>query len=167
MIASFAPVVPERPRVLVLGSIPGVRSLQSQQYYAHPQNQFWRLMASVLGESPPPDYPERLAMLARHGIALWDVLARCEREGSLDSAIRAEQPNAIGALLQQHPSVSLVALNGRKAASSFRRHISTPGVIEVLELPSSSAANARTPFEQKCVQWCAMRATLDRSIPLR
>ncbi len=164
MIASFAPVVPAAPRVLVLGSIPGVRSLQSQQYYAHPQNQFWRLMASVLDEALPSDYGDRLAMLARHGVALWDVLASCEREGSLDAAIRGEQPNAIEGLLEHYPSINTVALNGRKAGSSFRKHITPLRPVTLLDLPSSSAANARLRFEQKCEQWCGMRAALGGGI---
>ncbi len=99
-------------------------------------------------------------MLNRHGIALWDVLARCERDGSLDSAIRAEQPNDIESLLQEHPSIRLIALNGRKAASSFRKHICLSPGVSVLELPSSSAANALQSFEEKCDQWLGLRTAL-------
>ncbi|MEM9605631.1 MAG: DNA-deoxyinosine glycosylase [Pseudomonadota bacterium] len=155
MISSFAPVVPAAPRVLMLGSMPGVRSLHEQQYYAHPQNQFWRLMAVVLDQAAvPPDYAARLAMLSDAGVALWDVLAECTREGSLDSAIRDERANDIGALLSGSPALRVVALNGRKAESSFARHVGyVPGVM-VVGLPSSSAANARLTFEAKAALWC-------------
>ena len=156
MIHSFAPVIPPSPKVLVLGSIPGVKSLEQQQYYAHPQNQFWRLMAAVLNRPEAPScYADRLAMLAEGGIALWDVLAQCERQGSLDSAIRDEQVNDIPSLLASAPSICAVALNGRKAESSFKRHIGhdVPN-IQVLPLPSSSAANARLRFDDKAAHWC-------------
>ncbi|MEM6988783.1 MAG: DNA-deoxyinosine glycosylase [Pseudomonadota bacterium] len=155
MIQSFAPVVPESPTVLVLGSIPGVKSLEHQQYYAHPQNQFWRLMARVLRKRDVPcDYSERLAMLADGGVALWDVLAQCEREGSLDSAIRDEHVNEIGSLLDSTPSIQAVALNGRKAESSFAKHIgSSVSGLAILLLPSSSAANAQLRLDDKAEIW--------------
>lgn len=155
MIQSFAPVVPSGAQLLVLGSIPGVRSLEVQKYYAHPQNQFWRLMARVLNQSAPPtQYDVRLAMLAEGGVALWDVLANCEREGSLDSAIRDERPNDIATLLARTPSIRSIALNGRKAESCYKKYFSTMQLdVVVVSLPSSSAANARMRLEEKIVIW--------------
>lgn len=155
MIQSFPPVMPESPRLLVLGSMPGVRSLQQQQYYAHPQNQFWRLMAAVLGHADQPiGYADRLSMLRTRGVALWDVLSHCEREGSLDSAIRDEVPNRIAALIEGAPTIKAIALNGRKAETSFKRHIGVITGVTALPLPSSSAANARMRFDQKSTVWC-------------
>ncbi|MEM7379019.1 MAG: DNA-deoxyinosine glycosylase [Pseudomonadota bacterium] len=154
MISSFAPVVPAAPRVLVLGSMPGVRSLKDRQYYAHPQNQFWRLMAAVLGRgSVPTVYAARLSMLGDAGVALWDVLAECEREGSLDSAIRDERANDVRALVTCSPGIRAVALNGRKAESSFAKHIGPVPGVTVLGLPSSSAANAHLSFDAKAARW--------------
>ena len=95
-------------RALILGSMPGVKSLEAQQYYAHPQNRFWPMMAHLLGEALPSAYEERLAMLLRHHIALWDSIGSCEREGSLDSAIRNEQGNDFAALLQEYPGIRQV-----------------------------------------------------------
>ena len=106
-------------RALILGSMPGVKSLEAQQYYAHPQNRFWPMMAHLLGEELPSAYEEKLAMLLRHHIALWDSIGSCEREGSLDSAIRDEQGNDFAALLQEYPGIRAIYFNGGKSAQAF------------------------------------------------
>ena len=114
------PLVNADTRVLVLGSFPGVKSLQLQQYYAHPQNQFWRIMQSLWPDAPWPtdrDYARRCQCLLAQGVGVWDVYAQCEREGSLDSAIRSAQLNDFPALLQRCPRLSGVAHNG---GESFR-----------------------------------------------
>ena len=113
-------------RALILGSMPGVKSLEAQQYYAHPQNRFWPMMAHLLGEELPSAYEEKLAMLLRHHIALWDSIGSCEREGSLDSAIRNEQGNDFAALLQEYPGIRAIYFNGGKSAPCPRRVRPTP-----------------------------------------
>lgn len=126
MIQCLEPIVDERAKLFILGSMPGEQSLQLQQYYANPRNHFWRLMSEVLGCSLQGGYEERVKRLQEHGIALWDVLAECEREGSLDSAIRGERANDIGALLVRYSSIRAVCFNGGKAEQSFKRYLLAP-----------------------------------------
>ncbi len=113
------PAGSEEPRVLVLGSFPSRRSLEKGEYYGHERNHFWAIMGALCGFDPAGDYASRLAALARAGIALWDLIASCEREGSLDGDIRYEEPNPIVAYLAARPSIGRIALNGGKASSSF------------------------------------------------
>jgi TDG/mug DNA glycosylase family protein len=108
----FAPIADENSRILILGSMPSVASLRKGQYYGHPQNAFWRLMPALLGEPFTEDYAQRTAMLLRHGVALWDVLKSCEREGSLDSNIKRPEVNDFAAFFDAHPRISRVYLNG-------------------------------------------------------
>jgi len=159
--AALPLVIGPSPRALVLGSMPGRRSLAEQRYYAHPRNLFWGFMGELFDAGWEHPYEERLARLAQVGIALWDVLARCERPGSLDSAIvrASEVPNPIPALLDAHPTIALVACNGTKAHELFARHIlpSLPtGRVEVLRLPSTSPANASISLSTKRAAWNAL-----------
>ena len=117
-------MIAPQPRVLLLGTMPSVASLRAGEYYAHPRNAFWRIMAELGGADPTAPYAERLQALCGLGIALWDVLAACERSGSLDAAIvvASEAPNDIPGLLASHPTITLIGLNGQKAAQLFGRH---------------------------------------------
>lgn len=143
---SFAPVAASDSRLLILGSMPGVRSLQLQQYYGHPQNRFWPLLAALLGyQEVPAAYADRKRMLIDNRIALWDVLGCCEREGSLDADITGERPNDLAGFLQRHPQIHTICCNGGKAAAAFKkytRQLDLQG-ITVYCLPSTSPANAR------------------------
>lgn len=138
--------------------MPSARSLAAGEYYAHPQNAFWRLLAEVLQTPPPAGYAAQKAMAARAGIAVWDVLAACRRTGSMDSAIDAEseKANDIAALLARRPKIAAVALNGGRAKKCFARHIQLPENLpppRMLFLPSSSPANARMRFSEKAAAW--------------
>lgn len=148
--------------LLILGSMPGVESLRRQQYYGHPRNAFWSILSQLLsGEQPPASYQERIDMLQRAGIALWDVLAGCRRSGSLDSSIVAgsEIPNEIPALLRRCPGIARVACNGKRAHASFIRYISPilseeeRAELELISLPSTSPAYASMSRGEKCRQW--------------
>ena len=126
--------------------MPGVKSLEEQQYYAHPQNRFWPMMAYLLKEELPTDYPAKLSMLLRHHIALWDSIGSCEREGSLDSAIRNEKGNDFSALLQGYPKIRTICFNGGKSAQTFKRYnkeLMKRSDIAFHAMPSTSPANAR------------------------
>lgn len=153
-VRSFPPLVGPQPRVLVLGSMPGIASLNANRYYAHPRNQFWPMLGALLGFDPQADYAQRVQALHRAGIALWDVLAECERDGSLDSAIdtKSEQANAVPALLAAHPSIRTILLNGQKAATSLRRHHRAIG-IDTTTLPSTSPAHAGMTTAEKFARW--------------
>lgn len=152
---SFAPLVDDECRVLILGSMPGRRSLDMQEYYAHPQNRFWRLLALLLNEEMPLTYADKCALLLRHHIALWDTLGYCEREGSLDSDIKNEQPNAVCELLAAKPQIKAVFCNGGKAAAAFKRYFakSLPREVAVYYFSSTSPANARKRLENLAQEW--------------
>ncbi|MEI6001593.1 DNA-deoxyinosine glycosylase [Paraburkholderia bengalensis] len=152
MLRGFPPVVAESTHTLILGSFPGEASLAATQYYAHPRNQFWRLLGAVIGEPLPElDYPSRLERVLKHGIGVWDVLAACTREGSLDVAIRNATPNDFASLREYAPKLAKVCFNG-KTAGKFDKVIAAAGY-ETLVLPSSSPANAMLSFDQKLRLW--------------
>lgn len=152
MLVGLPPVVDERTRIVILGSFPGEASLVAQQYYAHPRNQFWRLMSAVTGE-PFADtgYDERLVRLLAHRIGLWDTVAACKREGSLDTAIRQAQANELSVLERHCPQLVRVCFNGKTSGKSEQR-FRTAG-FDTLVLPSSSPANAQMSFDDKLSIW--------------
>lgn len=143
----FAPSIDENCTHIILGSMPSVTSLGANQYYAHPQNRFWPLLAHILENTAAPvSYTERLQMLLRHHIALWDSIAVCEREGSLDSAIKNEQGNDFAALLEKYPHLHTICFNGGKSFQCFRKYnkqLLGRTDIQFYQLPSTSPANAR------------------------
>ena len=152
---SFSPVVGDSPRLLILGSMPGLESLRRKQYYGHPQNQFWRLLGEVVGaDLAALDYAARLDALTGRGIALWDTIKACEREGSLDSDICEEEPNAVARLVRE-TGIKAVFLNGGKAKQMFARHMAEdfPSSVAVIALPSSSPAAASIPYPEKLLRW--------------
>lgn len=151
-IRSFAPVADARARVLILGSIPGAASLAAGHYYAHPRNQFWRLLGAVLDEPLDSlDWSARYACLRARGIALWDVIEHCEREGSLDASIRDPAANDLPGLLARLPELEAVLFNGRTAARAAAT-VEAAGYGTVV-LPSSSPAHAGMSFEDKLARW--------------
>ncbi|QCP11916.1 DNA-deoxyinosine glycosylase [Pseudoduganella umbonata] len=155
LLTGLAPVIDSRTRILILGSFPGAASLAAQQYYAHPRNGFWRLVSALVNEdlfSLP--YSERLPRLLAHGIGLWDVLGACEREGSLDSAIRRPAANDFQRLHHLCPQLETVGFNGQ-ASGKFAPQFAAAGYRTVV-LPSSSPANAGMTFEQKLRVWSAL-----------
>ncbi len=138
VVRSFQPIFHESCRLLILGSCPSVESITRGENYGHPRNRFWPVMAALLGEPCPALYEDKKAMLLRHGIALWDIVHTCSREGSLDSAIRDVEANDIPALLHQCPLIKAIALNGSTAYRLFLRHIGRIDGITLLQLPSTS-----------------------------
>ena len=137
-------------RILVLGSMPGKESLRKGEYYAFRHNAFWRIMGEVYGFSPELPYGDRLAELRRNGVALWDVLAECERPGSLDSAIRAPRPNDIPGLVKRLPRLERILCNGGAARGYLHRFFPE---LEAERLPSTSPAAARWSYAQKLAAW--------------
>lgn len=155
MLTGLAPLVSRRTRLLILGSFPGVASLQAQQYYGHPQNHFWKILHAIWPSGPVPaganSYQKRSEWLLDRGLGVWDVYAACEREGSLDSSIRQPVVNDFSQILQQCPKLEAIAHNG---GESFKhaRHTSLLG-LPVYKLPSTSPANASWSFERKLAAW--------------
>lgn len=156
-VSSFAPLVPDHAKLLILGSMPGTTSLAATRYYAHPRNDFWPIIERHFGQTAPLDYASRIALLMQNGIALWDVLAHCEREGSLDQAIvgKSEHPNDIAALLTANPGIRSILFNGSAAWQSFHRHVAKRIHADVTlhRLPSTSPAHASRTREEKYALW--------------
>jgi TDG/mug DNA glycosylase family protein len=157
-IRSFAPVSNADARVLVLGSMPGKKSLEQNQYYAHPQNAFWKIMGELIGAKPDIPYEKRLHFLKSSGIALWDVLACCERLTSLDSHIKKETANDFASFFARHPHITRVCFNGSKAEQCFRKFVQSKQALPPLKfhrLPSTSPAHAGMRYEDKLQAWRA------------
>lgn len=153
--AALQPLLSPDTRILILGSFPGAASLKAQQYYAHPQNHFWRILQAIWPHSPMDtgafSYQKRSDWLLSKQLGLWDVYAACEREGSLDSSIRNAVLNDFSALCGLCPDLQAIAFNG---AESFR-HAKYCGMagLAVYKLPSTSSANAAWSFECKLAVW--------------
>jgi len=157
-IHSFLPVSNADARVLILGSMPGKKSLAQSQYYANPQNAFWKIMGELVGAKPDIPYEGRLRLLKSSGIALWDVLASCERLTSLDSHIREESANDFASFFALHPHISQVFFNGSKAEQSFSKFVRDKQSLPPLmfcRLPSTSPAHAGMRYEDKLQAWRA------------
>lgn len=158
MIQSFPPVANPDARVLVLGSVPGERSLRAGEYYAHERNAFWRIMGDLLGAGPALPYVRRLEILKAAGVALWDVISACERYGSLDSDIvgSSVQPNDFSAFFAVHRSIDRIFFNGSAAEASFLRHV-LPDLpdnkLRLARLPSTSPAHAARSYGEKLAAW--------------
>jgi TDG/mug DNA glycosylase family protein len=152
--SGLPPIARANARLFVLGSLPGDASLAAQRYYAHPTNQFWRLLGGAIGEELQAlSYENRLQRLAERRIGLWDVIASARRPGSLDQAIRLAEHNRIERLLRDFRELRAIAFNGATAAAIGRRLIGEPPAeLTLFDLPSSSAANA-TAFADKLSAW--------------
>ena len=149
----LGPIAARDARLFILGSLPGDASLAAQRYYAHPTNQFWRLLGDAIDEPLAGlDYEQRLERLAKRGVGLWDVVASAERAGSLDGAIRQAGVNPIERLREDFPELRAIAFNGGTAARTGRKLMGSASGIELIDLPSSSAANTR-PFADKAATW--------------
>ena len=155
MIQGLAPLINADTRLLVLGSFPGVASLRAQQYYGHPQNQFWKIATALLASDASSvlnlPYADRAQWLLDKGVGLWDVYASCEREGSLDANIHNAQPNDLQSLLHRCPALRAIAHNG---GESFKHAKRTQALgLSVYRLPSTSPAHAAWSFERKLAAW--------------
>lgn len=160
-ISSFSPLIDDQSEILILGSIPGVKSLEKQQYYAHPQNKFWKIIFELLHEEFTENYTERLKILKKHHIALWDVIDTCERKGSLDSEIKNEETNQIAELLEEHPNVKAIFCNGGKSYKSLQKLLGKNYRLPIYQLPSTSPLHT-VSFEKKFEEWKVILEFLDQ-----
>lgn len=137
-ISSFPPIVFNDSKILILGSVPGVKSLEMQEYYAHPQNKFWKILFEIFNENFSANYPEKLEFLKRNKIAVWDVIDSCEREGSLDTKIKNEEQNDVLQLLKDYPNIKAVFCNGGKSYKNLQKIVGKNFPIPIYLLPSTS-----------------------------
>ena len=155
MLTALPPLVSSSTRLLIMGSFPGTASLKAQQYYGHPQNDFWRILDAILPSSPTKtdvtSYQKRSKWLLGKGVGVWDVYAACEREGSLDSSIRNAVLNDFSSLKQTCPQLAAIAHNGSESYK-HSKHTALLG-LPVYKLPSTSPANASWSFERKLAAW--------------
>lgn len=148
----FPPVVDENCRILVLGSFPSVKSREDGFFYGHPQNRFWRMIAAIFDEDIPAGIPAKKAFLLRHHIALWDVIASCEIEGSSDASVKNAVPVDI-ARVMQIASIERIICNGNLACKLYQRHLEPLTGIQAISLPSTSPANAAWSLEKLVSAW--------------
>src|ERR1700752_2741614 len=161
---SFPPISDPASRLLILGSMPGKASLRAKQYYAHPQNAFWRIVGELLELDATSPYELRVEALRARGIALWDVMKSCTRESSLDSDVVESSivPNAFASFFRAHPRIRTVCFNGATAEASFQRYalpkLGALGDLAYYRLPSTSPAHASLSFTNKLAAWRAVLA---------
>lgn len=166
-VRSFEPIVGHQPRILILGSMPGIASLQAGQYYAHPRNAFWPIMAELFGIDPNTSYQHRVAELSRHPLILWDTLQACHRPGSLDSNIdtKTARANDFPGLLKQFPGIRAILFNGATSEKYFRQLVlpNLPDSLEatLLRMPSTSPAHAGMSRAQKLSAWRQLMDFID------
>jgi hypoxanthine-DNA glycosylase len=166
----FPPISSPSAQVLILGSLPGRLSLERGEYYANPQNSFWKIIAARAPELPS-DYAGRVRVLIELRVALWDVLAAATRSGSLDADIADDAiPNNFRAFFHAHPDVGLIGFNGGTAAELYERHVvptltEAQGSISRTTLPSTSPAHAGLPFAEKAARWSDALASCNWSAP--
>ena len=154
----FPPIAKLNAKVLILGSMPGVKSLDDNQYYAHPRNAFWPIMATLLSSNEELNYKQRKQLLINNKIALWDVLKSCYREGSLDSNIDHStiEANDFNLFLAKHKQIKTIFFNGGEAEKLFKKYVIKDlnnKEIQYFKLPSTSPAHAAMTFEQKLASW--------------
>jgi hypoxanthine-DNA glycosylase len=153
-IHSFPPIANGDAKVLILGSMPGVQSLRQNQYYANPRNHFWPIISGLF-KATPIDYQEKINLLITNKIALWDVVYTCRRKGSMDSEITQETPNDILRFIQIHSKLKMIAFNGTKAHSLFKKHFGLAQPMDLILLPSTSPTPWRykKTLEDKLKNW--------------
>ena len=158
-ICSFSPVITKQARLLILGSMPGVESLRRQEYYANSHNQFWRIIFELFQSPVEQAYEQKLAFLVSHGIALWDVIASCYREGSLDTDIKDEEVNDFKSLFAEYSQIHTVCFNGGKAYQTYRKVVGLKPDMRYIRLESTSPANTKR-YENKLENWSVIREYL-------
>jgi hypoxanthine-DNA glycosylase len=159
----FDPIIDESSRILILGTFPSVKSFENAFYYGHPQNQFWKLLSTIFQQSEPKTNEEKIAFLKRYKIALWDMVKSCQREGSLDSALKNVEVNDIEDLLKRYSNIEAIFFTGRKAQQLYERHFSHLQ-FPTYYLPSPSPANRSKSFEEKLREWSILTDYLRSSI---
>ncbi len=150
---SFPPITSPEIEILILGSIPGDLSIAENEYYGHPRNRFWRVLATLTNSETPKNYSDKKGLLLQNRIGLWDVAFKANRKGSLDSGIKNAVPNDIATLISQHPRLKIIGFNGRKAEALHDRFFDRQVDLRYWSLPSTSPANAGCSLDELCERW--------------
>lgn len=160
----ISPVFDEKSRILILGSFPSVKSRESAFFYGHPQNRFWRVIAALFGAPLPATVEEKRELLLKNRIAVWDVIASCDIEGSADSSIKNVMPNDLGAILER-ANIQAIFVNGKTAEKYYKKYIERTIGRPAIYLPSTSPANAAVSLEKLMRQWSVIRDYTDIPVP--
>jgi len=150
---SFLPIINKDTKILILGSLPGKKSLELREYYGHPRNRLWEILAHINNNQIPQSYESKKEFLFKYNIGLWDVAHSAYREGSLDANIKKERPNDIESLLESHESIRVIGFNGKKAEKMFYKFFKEKTQRRYVPLPSTSPANMAINFEEMCRRW--------------
>lgn len=150
---SFEPISNSKTEILILGSMPGDKSIELKEYYGHPQNRFWKLISFITNNKLPVAYEEKKALLLKTKIGIWDVAKKANRRGSLDRAIRDVVPNDIENFIIQHKNLNVICFNGKKPEALYDKYFKRKPDIKYISLPSSSPANVSIDFDTICKKW--------------
>lgn len=150
---SFGPISNSDTSVLILGTMPGDRSLELGEYYGHPRNRFWKIISTITGNDLPLSYNDKIALLLKCKIGVWDVAHKANRKGSLDSAIEEEEPNDLDDFIYRHKNLKVVGFNGTKSQALFDKYFDRKNHLKYLSLPSTSPANTGIDFDSICKLW--------------
>lgn len=153
---AFDPIVDKNSTLLILGTMPGDKSLRKNEYYGHKSNQFWKILFTLFDKPLSNNYIDRVNLLLEQRIALWDVLHSCECEGSADTSIREEEANDFDLFFKQYPTIKTIFFDSKKAQELYIKHIGLDQDKQYFLLPSPSSANARIPFTEKVEKWKAI-----------
>lgn len=157
---AFPPLVNQNSKILILGTMPGEKSLELQEYYGNKGNRFWKLLFTLFNRPLPKEYIEKKQLLEENNIALWDVLAYCERTGSLDSNIKNEKANDFESFYKQYPNIKHVFFSSKNASNFYDKYVGRKKDLQYSILPSPSGANASKSFLQKLEEWEAILEAL-------
>lgn len=150
---SFDPISNAETEVLILGTMPGDKSIELDEYYGHPRNRFWKIISSITNNDLPQTYAEKKALLFKTKIGIWDVAHKANRKGSLDSAIENEEPNDLNNFISKHKNLKVIGFNGKKSEVLFDKYFDRKSGIRFISLPSTSPANTGIDFDNICNQW--------------
>ncbi|MBV7440172.1 DNA-deoxyinosine glycosylase [Weeksellaceae bacterium TAE3-ERU29] len=150
---SFKPISNKETEVLILGSMPGDKSIELNEYYGHTRNRFWKIIATITDNELPITYEDKKELLLKEKIGVWDIVYKADRKGSMDSAIKNELPNDLERFVENHKNLKIIAFNGKKSEALFNKYFDRKKHLKYSYLPSSSPANARINFEKICKIW--------------
>jgi hypoxanthine-DNA glycosylase len=150
---SFDPISNAETTILVLGTLPGDKSLELSEYYGHPRNRFWKIISTITDNDLPLTYADKKTLLLKTKIGIWDVAHKANRKGSLDSAIEGEEPNDLDSFIARHKHLKVIGFNGKTSQALFDKYFDRKNDIKYISLPSSSPANAGINFDSICEKW--------------
>ena len=150
---SFEPIENSEITILILGTLPSDKSLEMNEYYGHPSNRFWKIIATLKSKPLPLTYSEKKELLLKNGIGIWDIVQQAKRNGSLDTSIKNEEPNDLNTFIENHKLLKVIGFNGKKSEALFNKYFERKKDFMYISLPSSSPTNAAINFENICKVW--------------